>query len=151
MQNLNSEKKDNNGNFIKFGDLKIKLDNKYEHLMDRLPILKSENKIKNYCINDNYITFGTLSFSYSSQYLQNKTIRPVNINESKKDNYFENNKCFQKIDTLEKKKEDLFNHDLYYVFVYIINLIFYNSDVKLIRKELYHCLGDLGIDFYLSQ
>lgn len=147
MQNLDYEKNIdnnliNNRKFIKFGDLKFNLDTKYEYLMDKVQNLKSENKNKSHNINDNFITFGSLFFNNIKK-INNSTLFFSSIEQ--------NNKCSQRINIFEEEEKiNLFNNDLYYIFIYLINLIFYNSDINFIKKELYFCLGPFGIDYYLS-
>ena len=43
------------------------------------------------------------------------------------------------------------NSDLYYIFIYLVDLIFKISDINFIRNELYSYLGDIGVEYYISQ
>lgn len=169
-KDLKINNKERKNKYIKFGSLKFELNDKNKNLINGLQNLKSENKIINHNINNN-ITFGSLTFEIKNKLKQkekeNIKIKfeepdilsdPSNtfnlkLSNNAKDflaNKTNLNKYFQE-EEIEKNRYMIFYNDLYYIFVYIINLIFYNSDIKIIKKELYNCLGETGINFYLSQ
>lgn len=134
-----------NNKYITFGSFNIKIKNKiyfYNSLFDNINIGKKEN---------------------------NKNLNSINFIFDKNDN----KDCIKNTFTFSKdsdsgiiKKDYLFNNnyncnifkenkylysDLYYIFTYLIYIIFNFSDIKIIKNELYNCLGDIGIDYYISQ
>lgn len=128
-------------NYIKFGDLDFEVDKKYIHLVNNIhQNIKSNKTIINHnYINDDYITFGELNFKIDKIDKLNK-IESVTSKLNIINNIDKNNK-------IEKN----LNSDLYYLFIYFIDLIFQNHDVSFIKKELYRCLGSFGIQFYRTQ
>lgn len=139
--NISKENKNVEINYIKFGDLDFELDKKYIYLVNNIhQNIKSNKTIINHnYINDKYITFGELNFKIGKIDKSNK-IESV----TSKLNIINN------IDKHKKIEKNL-NSDLYYLFIYFIDLIFQNHNVEYIQKKIYRCLGGLGIQFYRSQ
>jgi hypothetical protein len=131
---------------------KINLNNVYFHINNRL-IKKKEKEVED-VLNfgeenkHKYIMFGTLKVDIN----ENAKINDSNDKNKLKKEKFLNNKNHD--DGLKYIKENDFidiNSDLYYVFTYIIYLIFKTSNIKFIKDELHNCLGDLGVQHYISQ
>jgi hypothetical protein len=93
-------------------------------------------KTENECIK-----FGSLEFEID----KNKIFNIYNKERKRKIT----KKEFKKIN--DKTVNTNINSDIYYIFVYIINIIFETKNIDFIRGELYNYLGELGIDFYKKQ
>lgn len=167
---------DNNSSYLFLNNNynKINLNNIYHCISllnkkDKNIILKNErNSIQNYRMNSDkceHIMFGSLKIDITKKDKNNKYINSKVT--KKKDNLeiklkHDNNvnkdiEEFLPNNKLEIKKEnDLtdLNFDLYYVFIYLIYLIyliFKNYNIKFIKDEIYNCLGEFGVQYYLSQ
>ncbi len=142
-----------NNNCIKFGDLDFNLDNKYRYLINNLYKNKLEKlKDGNHYIDNENIMFGSLKIDINNKKEIIENICSLNSktnNKSIKDNTSLNIPC--SIYLANKKEDELLNSDIYYIFVYLVNLIFYNYEIAFIKNELYNCLGSFGINFYISQ
>jgi hypothetical protein len=141
---------------------KIDLDNVYLYINNK-QIEENKKYVKD-VLNSNkenkhkYIMFGTLKVNIN----ENAKINDYNDKNNLKRKTFGRNLCYSPIFLNNKKydnglkylKENDFtdiNSDLYYVFTYIIYLIFKTSNIKIIQDELHNYLGDLGVQYYISQ
>jgi hypothetical protein len=161
--NLNSI---NNSKYMYFGDLKVNIDGyEIDNLFSKnnINIVNNYNNYVNNC--NGYIMFGSLEVEIQKDKNKDISLEVISSNENKICNiefkkriltktkiikYF--NKLYLEI---KNKKNNNFmnniNEDLYYVFLYSINLIFKNEDINLIRKEISNCLGELGISYFINQ
>jgi hypothetical protein len=143
-----------NKGYIKFGDLNFKLNDKHLYLTDFLHMdhYGYNSLPKNYINNiNNNIYFGNLKFKIDKK--ENKSENKICDSKLRKRILLKINilRYFKKLYLKNKDNEFNTNSDLYYVFLYIIDLIFRTKNINYIRKELYNCLGILGINYYRSQ
>lgn len=173
-----NNKNNKQNNYIRFGSLKIPINNNnisslflnknynkinlnniYSYINNKQiekekkhvnDVLKLEGKNKH-----KYVMFGTLKVDVN----ENAKINDCNDKKKSKKENLEtemvlNNKKKNHDNGLKYLKENDFTDispDLYCVFTYIIYLIFKTSNIKIIKDELYSCLGVLGVEYYISQ
>lgn len=148
---LSIKNKNETDNCISFGELDFKLNEKYRNITNT--IYKNHEKNNSKIINNKYnkqIIFGSLKFDIDKK----DKIDIIEINKELKKNYKNNlknnNNCIHNY----LKGEDFnmnINSDLYYIFIYLVDLIFKISDINFIRNEIYSYLGDIGVEYYISQ
>jgi hypothetical protein len=172
--NINIEKRINNNNGLNTATEKYTknksspvFQSESKDNLDFYNISNKEKILNNYVNNYNgHILFGSVDEEIPKD--KNKDISlEVTSNENKICNTeFKNNfrkriltktriiNYFNKLYIKNKKNNkfmDNINEDLYYVFLYSINLIFKNKNINFIRKEIYNCLGKLGISYCINQ
>lgn len=148
-----SEKCKNKG-YIKFGDFNFELNDKHLYLTDFLYINHynniNNNKPNPYVFHNN-ICFGDLNFKIDKKEIKSEN-KICNLKFKKrillKINIL---RYFKKLYLKNKYNEFNTDSDIYYVFLYIIDLIFRTKNINYIRKELYNCLGNIGINYYRSR
>lgn len=132
---LSIKNKNKSDDFISFGELDFKLNEKYRN------ITNTYNK---------QIIFGSLKIDIDKK----DKIDIIEINKKFKINYKNNLKNNNNYIHNYFKGEDFnmnINSDLYNIFIYLVDLIFKISDINFIRNELYSYLGDIGVKYYISQ
>lgn len=139
----------NNSNYIQFGSLKFKID-QYENVKREIFNKKLKKRILTKIKILNYFKNLYLSIKNKTPIYTSPSVVPKYFDtiENVSSNYNSNN---DKSNKKSQMDEDIINNDIYYVFVYIINLIFRTKNVNYIRKEIFNCLGGYGLNFYRSQ
>lgn len=173
---LNNKNKSNN--YISFGSLdveinnnnnysslfsnkvynKINLNNVYDYILfnrnlNRLTKEKENDIPKN---NNMYkhIMFGSLKIDINRNSKIDNFNNKNNKLEKKEDSLLTSSDSYDdKRIKLDHRVNDFknINSDLYYIFIYLVYIIFKSYDIKIVKDELHNCLGELGIQYYISQ
>lgn len=150
---LNENIQDEKNNF----DAKINIVNKFDKIYFKKDNINNHDNQYNWTTNynDKYIQFGSLIFNLNqhkdveNKLCNKKLIKRILI-KTKILTYFK--KLYLKNKNYKKDELNMnIDSDIYYIFLYIIDLIFRTKNVNLIRREIYNCLGVFGVYFYRSQ
>lgn len=148
-----------NNKYITFGSLNINIE--ADNIINNEKIVKKNKYINNKVLNNNennkiikrIFTKIRILIYFKNLYLNNKSKKSnivvdgvIHGHGIKKDIFISNNNY-----NFLKLHEININSDLYYIFTYLIYLVFKNSDIEVIKYELYNCLGNIGVQHYISQ